>query len=219
MVAAPVLPIRSVLLGGLPRTPVEAPGGLPRGRLIELAGGPDAARTSTAVQFLLDAQREGDPVAWVQPQGGELYPPDVASAGLDLRALLVVHVPLEAGPAGLPKAAELALRSGAFGALVLDVSRGPVPRGEAWLGRLAALAREHQCGVALLSRDTPGLGAEPGLGAGRSLGPLVSLRLLPRRRRVRPGRHRLEAEILKDKSGYRPSLPGPRVWVGPEGMP
>jgi recombination protein RecA len=212
MVAALVLPLRPGLPGspsGAPAQPSrEAPSGLPRGRLIELAGGADAARTTTAAQILLESQREGDPVAWVQPRGGELYPPDLAAAGLDLDALLVVHVPPDAGPAGLPKAAELVLRTGAFGALVLDVSHGRVPRGEAWLGRLASLTREHDCRCALL-----------GPSADRSLGPLVSLRLRARRRRVRPGRHRLDAEILKDKSGVRPSLPGPRVWGGPAGMP
>jgi len=205
MVAAPVLPLRADLRWAPAR---EAPRDLPRGRLIELAGGPDAARTTVAAQILLESQREGDPVAWVQPDGGELYPPDLAAAGLDLDALLVVHVPRDAGPAGLPKAAELVLRTGAFGALALDLSHGRAPRGEAWLGRLASLAREHDCRCAML-----------GPAADRSLGPLVSLRLRARRRRVRPGRHRLEAELLKDKSGLRPSLPGPRVWVGPEGMP
>jgi recombination protein RecA len=208
MVAAPVLPLRTGL-SGLPSQPLrEAPRPLPRGRLIELAAGPDAAATTLAVQILLESQREGDPVVWVQPRGGALHPPDLAAAGLDLDALLVVHVPADRGPAALPKAAELALRTGAFGALVLDVADARVPRGAAWLGRLASLSREHDCRCVLL-----------GPAGEASLGPLVSLRLRARRRRVRPGRHRLEVEVLKDKAGLRPALPGPRVWVGPEGMP
>lgn len=212
--AAPVLPIRSGLLktAGPSDEPSDQPsdqGGLPRGRLIELTGGPGAAATSVAVQILLASQREGDPVAWIQPHGGTLYPPDVAAAGMDLASMLVVHVPRDAGPRGLPKAAELALRTGAFGAVALDFTRARAPRGEAWLGRLAALSREHDCRCVLLGPED----------AGASLGPLVSLRMRPRRLRVRPGHHRVELEVLKNKAGWRPKLDAPARWRGPEGMP
>ncbi len=210
MVAAPVLPLPPLSLPGVSRgSDLAAPSapGLPRGRVLELTGGPDAASTSVAVQILLASQREGDPVAWVQPRGGELYPLDLAAAGLDLDALLVVHVPKE-DRASLPKAAELALRTGAFGAVVLDLSSARPPRGDAWLGRLASLAREHDCRCVLLGPPN----------AGASFGPLVSLRLAPRRVRVRPGRFRVELEVVKDKTGARPAL-GPAWWIGPEGMP
>lgn len=212
MVAVLALPLRTSRIGPAREVEREAPGALPRGRLIELSGGPDGARSSAAVQILLESQREGDPVAWIQPRGAPLYPPDLSAAGLDLDGLLVVHVPERAGPAGLPKAAELVMRSGAFGAVVLDVGEADdgrrLPRGEAWLGRLASLARERDCRCVVL-------GPRPE----RSLGPLVAVRFGPRRRRVRPGRHAIDATILKDKSGTRPGLPGPRRWVGPEGMP
>lgn len=220
MVAARVLSLRSGVLGTLGALggaergrPGDREGdagetGLPRGRLIELAGGPTAARTSAAVQILVETQREGDPVVWIQPRGGTLYPPDLAAAGIDLGALLVVHVPPEAGRAGQAKAAELVLRSGAFGALVLDLCDAEPPRGDAWLGRLASLAREHDSRCVFLTSQ-----------ADSSLGPLIALRLLALRRRSRFGRFRLELDVLKDKSGCRPSLPGPRAWVGPDGMP
>lgn len=206
--AATVLSIRS----GLPRAPEQAAqerGGLPRGRLIELTGGPDAAPTSAAVQILLLSQREGDPVAWIQPRGGTLYPPDLAAAGLELACMLVVHVPHDAGSVGLAKAAELVLRTGAFGAVALDLTHAPPPRGDAWLGRLASLAREHDSRCLLLGPAD----------ASASLGPLVSLRLRPRRRRIRPGCYAVETDVLKDKSGWMPSLEGPSRWRGPEGMP
>lgn len=211
MVAAPVVPLAGLSVEGVSRgADLVAPSapGLPRGRVLELTGGPDAAATSAAVQLLLASQREGDPVAWVQPRGGELYPPDLAAAGLDLDALLVVHVPSD-DRANLPKAAELVLRTGAFGAVVLDLSSARPPRGDAWLGRLASLAREHDCRCVLLGPPD----------ASASFGPLVSLRLQPRRVRMRPGRFRVELEVLKDKSGGRPALGGPAWWVGPEGMP
>lgn len=208
MVAAVVLPLERALPRGSELAPTDAREGLPRGRLIELAGGPDAGRSSAAARIVLESQREGDPVAWIQAEGGGLYPPDLAAAGIDLDALLVVHVPSEAGRAGAAKAAELVLRTGAFGAVVVDASDGRVPRGGAWLGRLASLAREHDCRTVLLGPDAEG-----------SLGPLVSMRLRARRRRRRFGEYALELEVLKDKSGHRPTLPGPRTWVGPEGMP
>ena len=200
--------------GGLAEERAPAPEGLPRGRLIELASGPGAARTTAAVQILLASQREGDPVAWIQPRGGALFPPDVSASGLDLGALLVVHVPPEAGRAGLPKAAEMVLRTGAFGALVVDLShpldqgQAAVPRGGAWLGRLAGLAREHDCRCVFLGGDAAG-----------SLGPLVALRLRVRRTRLRPGRFGLETVVLKDKSGWGPTLPAPTRFGGPAGMP
>ena len=169
----------------------------PPGRIVELCAGPDAAQTSGAVVVLREAQAEGDPVAWVLPRDAGLYPPDLAAAGLDLDALVVVHVPPD-DPLAVPRAAELVLRTGAFGAVVLDLSRAVVPRGAAWQGRLLGLAREHACRVVVLS---------PFGRARASLGPLVSLRFDVRRAPLTPGDARalgtfaLEARVLKDKSG------------------
>src|SRR5690606_23465319 len=183
--------------------------GFPRGRVVEIASAAgDSAGLSAAVQILLACQREGDSVAWIQPRGGSLYPPDLHAAGLDLEAMAVVHVPPSAGGVGLAKAGELLLRTGAFGGLALDFSQVRPPRGEAWLGRLASLAREHDARSVLL-----GPAAAPS-----SLGAMVSLRVRPRRRRVRPGRYRVELEVLKNKLGAAlPSLEG--EWIAPEGVP
>ena len=163
---------------------------VPVGRLVELCAGPQGARTSAAVQVLREAQAEGDPVAWVVPRGAGLFPPDLAAAGLDLDALVVVHVPPE-DPSAVPRAAELLLRSGAFGAVVLDLGM-MVPRGVAWQGRLLALAREHSTRVLMLA---------PQGRTQASLGPLVALRFDVRRVRLCPGRFRVEAQVLKDKLG------------------
>jgi len=144
---------------------------VPTGRLVELSTpstGP-SARTSTAVTLLAHAQQQGETAVWLQPQGGPLYPPDLSEAGIDLDALVVIHVPASSGPHGACKAAELLLRSGAFGMLVLDLTAGVPPgSGEAWQGRLLALARQHQAKVVLLT-DKPSHAA--------SLGPLVGLRI------------------------------------------
>ncbi|MCB9593071.1 MAG: recombinase A [Sandaracinaceae bacterium] len=205
------VPFAGPLSGGLVRAldlPDRARKGLPPGLLVELSRGPGAAATTAAVQIVLASQRAGDPAAWIQPEGGTLYPPDLAAAGVDLDGLIVVHVPPRAGRAGLPKAAELLLRSGAFGAIVVDVEGQAPPRGGAWLGRLGSLAREHACRCVFLTAPSEG-----------SLGPLISLRLRAARRRVRPGRFVLETEVLKDKSGAHPTLPGPALHLGPAGLP
>jgi len=166
---------------------------IPPGRIVELCAAPDAAQTSAAVMALREAQRDGDPVAWVMPRGAGLFPPDLAAAGLDLDALVVVHVSPE-DPAALPRAAELVLRTGAFGGVVIDMSGGERTggRAEAWQGRLLGLAREHACRVIVLS---------PHARTRASLGALVSLRLDVRRARIAEGRYRIEAAVMKDKLG------------------
>src|SRR5262245_13238621 len=101
------------------------------GRLVELSGVVDGAcaRLSTAIAVVHRVQAEGDTAAWIQPDGGPLYPPDLAEAGIDLDALVVVHVPSAALPhtlcVGLCKAAELLLRSSAFGLVVVDGTAAP----------------------------------------------------------------------------------------------
>lgn len=209
--AVHALPLENALARGVVRAldlPERARRGLPPGQLVELSRSPGAAATTAAVQIVLDSQRAGDPAAWIQPAGGPLFPPDLAAAGVDLEGLLVVHVPHRAGRAGAPKAAELLLRSGAFGAIVVDTDGRPPPRGGAWLGRLGSLAREHACRCVFLTAPAAG-----------SLGPLISMRLRAARRRVRPGRFALSSDVLKDKSGARPVLPGPALHAGPPGMP
>ncbi|MGF1467591.1 MAG: hypothetical protein ACFCGT_15810 [Sandaracinaceae bacterium] len=210
MSVAPDLPALRPALLGLDRADGNAgPGrGLPRRGLLELAGGPAAARTTAACALLLEAQRDGDLCAWIQPEGGALYPPDLAATGIDLEALLIVHVPPSAGPGGLPRAAELTLRTGAFGVVVVDLSVAAPPRGEAWLGRLASLAREREARCVLLGPEE----------APSSLGPLVPIRLRPLRRRVRPGRFAVTTDVLKDKGGHQPVLSVPPL-RGPRGLP
>jgi recombination protein RecA len=169
---------------------------LPVGRLIELVGGGASARLTTAVGCLRMAQLRGETTAWVQRAGGSLFPPDLHDSGVDLDALVVVQVPLRAGAHGPVKAAELLLRSGGFGMVVVDLSAEPrgsaLERDSAWQGRLCGMAREHGSWIVLLGPD----GARRGV-----FGPLVSLCLEPRRQRVGPGAFTLEPHVLKDKSG------------------
>lgn len=168
---------------------------------------------TTAVACLGRAQAEGETAAWVQPKGGSLYPPDLADSGIDLEALLVVNVPASAGTHGSAKAAELLLRSGGLGMVVLDLLGVPIESDTAWQGRLLGLAREHQSCLLLLSNNTDsanrGSSVDKANRSGSSidsanrgsLGPLVSLCLVPQRSRIERGSFAIEQHVRKDKSG------------------
>jgi recombination protein RecA len=157
---------------------------------------------------VIRAQEAGEPVLWIQPESGTLYPPDLAASGVDLDALVVIHVPPLRGALGIVRAAELVLRSGAFGLVVGDVTAG-VPRGDAWQSRLAALARQHASRVVLLSDSSVGEA---------SLGPMVSMRIEPIRERRAPGRFVVTYRLLKDKTGGT-TAPSPDLRRAPCGLP
>jgi recombination protein RecA len=164
---------------------------VPAGRIVEVSG---SARASVGARILAQIQARGEVVAWVAPRSAGLFPPDLESAGLDLSGLIVVHLPESDVRAG-PKAVELLLRTGAVGAVVLDLDAGGALRA-AWQGRLLGVLREHDARLVVLS----------GAGDRESLGPLVSVRLALSSRRVldaESGRTRFElsARVTKDKSG------------------
>jgi recombination protein RecA len=188
---------------------------LPIGRIIEISGAYAFGRTTLAVAAVVAAQQRDETCVWLQSQGGGLYPPDLSEAGVDLDALLVVHIPVAAGPFGIPKAAELLLRSGGFGLVVLDLrpvgvqcDKSARVLGVAWLGRLLSLAREHQSQVLVLTQSGS---------AEASLGPLVSLRLEVERQRVDQGLFSVLPRVLKDKSGFG-SLGKLPLYRGPWGL-
>ncbi len=192
---AAVVPLSSTHELAAREAPRSAPKRLaeraPAGRLAELSGRRSCGRTTLAVSLLIQAQREDEPVAWVQLESGSLYPPDLADSGIDLDALVVVRIPPRAGARGLSKAAEMLLRSGAFGLVVVDYTAG-APRGDAWQGRLSAMARKHGSRVILLSDREEGAA---------SLGAMVALRVTPAHERRGPGRFAVEQRIMKDKLG------------------
>jgi hypothetical protein len=224
--AGQVLELVGPVPGVLERPAVEAPIGLAervateaRGRLVEISGQGDAARLTLAVDIVRHVQGEGETAAWVQPAGGPLFPPDLHDGGVDLDSLIVIHVPAGAVPYGVPRAAELLLRSGGFGLVVLDLTEPVLPgddlrrslpsvemtpagrcppgvtswwRGTSWQGRLLALAREHGSRVVCIT-DTPG--------SGESLGALVALRVQPVRVRVGRGLFAIKPRVLRNKPG------------------
>lgn len=202
----------------------QSPTHSPTGRLVEISGPTDApcARTTTAVALLREAQAEGETTAWIQLEGGTLYPPDLEQSGIDLEALVVIHIPRDTasrarapaasrGPYGLCRAAEMLLRSGAFGLIVVDLTEGAPPTGgEAWQGRLLALARQHATRIVLLT-DKPT--------HADSLGTLIALRIEPRRLREAPGRFDIDHHLLKNKSGTPIGVPSSKAgYRGPWGV-
>jgi recombination protein RecA len=177
---------------------------IPAGKLVELSGRASSARTTTAVSLVVHAQREGQLVAWVQPQRGALYPPDLGEAGVDLESLVVVQVPM----AQLPKAAELLLRSGTFGLVVLDITAGVPGKEDIWQSRLGGILRHHASKLVVLTENE---------GDAPSLGPWVGLRIEPHLERRGFGRFVLMHRVLKDKSGLGP-MPSADAYRAPPGL-
>jgi recombination protein RecA len=170
----------------------------PAARIVELAGGPRASRTTLAASLVVEAQMLNEPVAWIERRAGDLFPPDLAACGVDLSALIVVRVADDERSG--PRAAELLLRSGAFGLVVIDYAHAATPRAratEAWLGRIAALARLHESRVLVL--------AAPPVTA-PALGTLVSVRI----ETVREDTHEDEVALTYEAVRYKSHLSPPR---------
>ena len=164
----------------------------PAGQMLELSGRAPG-KLSAAARLIARAQAEGEPVAWVGSREADgFYPPDFAQAGVELAALVVARL-ATGGSHDLVRAAEVLLRSGAFGLVVIDMT-GNVPKGElSWQARLSGLARRHAARVVFLtsaSSDAP------------SLGPLIGLRIEPSWREQRGGRRALlTLRLVKSKLG------------------
>ena len=158
------------------------------GRLAELSGLGDTAGLTAAFALVLDAQQQGETVAWIAPPGSTFFPVDAAENGVDLDALVVVRAPDAAAAA---RSADRLARSGAFGLLVLDLGPDadvslPLPA----LARLAGLAQKHHTAIVCVTQRA---------GHAPSLGSLVALRGIARRERAAPDRFRCTLEVTKDK--------------------
>lgn len=165
---------------------------LPPGLLVEFSGERETARLSSAVAEIRRAQARLDTTAWIQPENGALYPPDLAEAGVDLNALVVLRIPASAGGGALSRAAEMLIRSGAFGFVVVDARETTLRLSPAWQGKLLGAVREQDSRLLFLTSKSAGT---------ESVGSLVGLRLEPRRVRIAPGMFAIEHHVLKNKPG------------------
>ena len=157
-----------------------------RGRLVELSARGATATLSAAIEIVVEAQTQAEPVAWFTLANGSFYPPDVAENGIDLAALVVVRA---SDSTALARAAERCLRSGAFGLVVLDLgSRGDLSM--QIQGRLVTLAQTHDAAVVCLTDKTEETA---------SIGSLVSLRAEALRVHApRPASTSLGPDALRD---------------------
>jgi recombination protein RecA len=182
---------------------------LPRARLIEISGRHACARTTTAVSCVIQAQSRSELVAWVQPRDGALFPPDLDAAGVDLDSFIAIHVPRRAGPFALIRAAEWLARSGAFGLTVIDLTDALLPGPSInWQGRLQGFSRQYGGCILLLTSN----GYED-----PSSGPLVGLRIEPRRRLLHADQFEVHARVLKNKIGTDTAL-FPTISRAPAGL-
>jgi recombination protein RecA len=166
-------------------------GGLPRGRIVELAGD-DAGALSIALGLLATAMRAGGLAAIVDPAHA-FYPPSALAAGVLLANLAVVR------PVGLARALDAIatlLRTEGFDVVVYDLPRGGGEPNSSQLARLVTAAAHTGTLVLVLSAGA----ARPN----RPLGYFASVRLLVERRdclwRLGPDGQPLEL------AGYRLSV-------------
>src|SRR5215469_536334 len=118
------------LASGLKPLDTLLEGGIPRGRISEIAGAPGSGKTSLAAAFVAAATHHGETAAWLDASSA-FDPDSMAAAGVDLKRLLWTsfkNVPsarsLNATPArrnsAILKGAELILAAGGFGLVVID---------------------------------------------------------------------------------------------------
>jgi len=186
--------------------PAARPWGLEQvaGRLVEISGVGATAALTVAFGLVLEAQRRGEPVAWIALKERGFYPPDAAEGGVDLGALVVVRV---ANAKAVGRVADQLVRSGAFGLIVLDLDAGadvPTPLQT----RLVGLAQKHQTALLCLTEKGNEL---------PSLGSLVSLRVQAQRERVCDDRFSCGLAVLKDKR-RGPTWTHAEVYRGPAGL-
>ncbi len=173
------------------------------GCLVELSGRGPASGFTPAFALVWDAQRRGEPAAWVTAGPGTFFPPDAAGCGVDLAALTVVRAP---GRRRALRVGDILARSGGFGLVVLDLGRTAVPPADQ--ARLAGLADRHRVAVVCLTRKDA---------HAPSLGPRVSVRAEATWEPAGAGRFRYRIRAVKDRrqpAGWARS----EICRGPDGL-
>jgi recombination protein RecA len=158
-----------------------------RGCLTELSCPRGTAGLTLALAKLAEVQRAGEPAAWIGPQSSLFYPPDAARIGVAWESLAIIDL-RTASAAG--RAADKLLRSGAFGAVVIDLTRITDPLPRPLLGRLLRLAEVHDSALIFLTTSAT---ARP------SLSSLISLRVEARWQHLDPRRLTATYSVIKDK--------------------
>ena len=101
----------------------SAIGGLPRGAITEIVGGPSSGKSSAAAAIAASMTARDEVCAWID--GSDAFDPEsAASAGIDLSRLLWVRC---RALDQVLRSADLILQGGGFGLVVLDLSGLPKP--------------------------------------------------------------------------------------------
>ncbi len=140
-------PVRRMTTGVLPLDTVLG-GGLPCGRLSELAGPVTSGKTAMVLAFLAAATQRGEVTALIDLPDA-LHPEAAQSAGVELTRLLWVRPPsLHDGL----RCAELLLEAGGFGLIALDLGESTPRqfRAPVW-PRLARAAQRSQTALAVVA--------------------------------------------------------------------
>jgi RecA/RadA recombinase len=133
-------------------------GGLPRGRITELAGPPSAGRTGLACAIAASATCVGETIAWVDPEDA-LEPEGAVAAGIVLALTLWVR---PRSVVDALRAAEILLGAGGFGLVVLDAGVERV-RGGVWPRLARAAERTRSTLLVVAPRRAAGTFAALGL--------------------------------------------------------
>lgn len=187
------------------------------GRLVEIVGGPRSLRLAWLAQLTTQVQAAGDIAVWLQTTESTPFPPDLLRAGIALDRLPVLR--LADFPAQL-RAADVLLRSGAFGLCAIDATAASqraldTSRSlDSALGRLLGLCQKHASALVFLTPETPNLAIQQE-NAGFLQTSLISLRLTAARDREVSRRGRLGGK--KDKR-RGPATLRSEVNGGPDGL-
>jgi recombination protein RecA len=174
------------------------------GRFAEISGAQTGACLTLVFRLVHEAQKRGEPVAWISGRKSSFFPPDAADSGIDLSALPVIWAP---GTMAAARAGDTLLRSGAFAILVMDLGENARLPTHAQT-RLTALAKKHDTALLCITQkeqDQP------------SLGSLISIRAHTERTYQGKGLFKCEALAIKDKQrgpGWRHT----EVFHGSDGL-
>lgn len=148
------------LATGWPAVDEVLGGGFPRRAISEVLGAAASGKTTLAAASLAPLTRAGSLAAWIDC-AGELHPPALAAAGVDLARLLVVRPGDTDDPSTAALwAAEVLLQSGTFEAVVLDASslaRPPVRALDRRAPVLRGAAEAHGTALLVIAAEPFGL--------------------------------------------------------------
>lgn len=141
--------LRGLKTGIAPLDSILGKPGIPCGRLTEIFGTQSSGRMTVAYALLARCTSQGDLAAIVDPLK-VTYAPAAEAAGIDLPSLIIVQ-PKDA--AAFRRAADAALRNGAFAAVVLDAHRDDLLQTH-HCSRLVAQAEKTATTLVVLSAGT-----------------------------------------------------------------